>query len=304
MRFNKLDLNLLVALDMLLKERSVTRTAEALNLSASAVSNALARLREYFDDELLVQIGRKMEPTPRALGLQTVVRDVLLRIDSAIAAPVAFDPRSSERIFRIFASDYTQLVLGPALMSLAAAQKATVGFEFATQVDQPHRYLERGEADLLVIPAGFMSPDHPRETLYSERFVCMVWRGGALAGGRLDFDRYLAAEHVVMQPEGGRTQAFEGWFLQRFGVTRRIGVQTYSFITLPALLVGTDRVATVHERVARHLVGSWPLEIQPTPMAIDDMEQAMQWHKYRAKDPGLIWLRNLFAEAARRIDEH
>ena len=149
-----------------------------------------------------------------------------------------------------------------------------------------------------------MSPDHPREALYRESFVCMVWRGGALAGGRLDFDRYLAAEHVVMQPEGGRTLAFEGWFLQRFGVTRRIGVQTYSFITLPALLVGTDRVATVHERVARHLVGAWPLEIQPTPMAIEDLEQAMQWHKFRSKDPGLLWLRNLFTEAARRMDDY
>lgn len=302
-RFNKLDLNLLVALDQLLKERSVTRAAESLNMSASAMSNALARLRDYFEDELLVQIGRKMELTPRAENLQDTVRDLLLRIDSSIAAPPAFEPHTSDRTFRIFASDYTQLVLGPALMSLAAAQKATVGFQFAPQVDQPHRYLERGEADLLIIPTGFMSPDHPSEVLYRENFVCMVWRDGALAGGRLDFDRYVAAEHVVMQPAGGRADAFEGWFLKRYGITRRVAVQTYSFITLPALLVGTDRVATVHERVARRLVGVWPLEIQPTPMTIDPMEQAMQWHKFRTNDPGLTWLRGLVADAAKRMDE-
>jgi len=302
-RFNKLDLNLLVALDVLLKERSVTRTAESLNMSASAVSNALARLRDYFEDELLVQIGRKMELTPRAEGLQDAVRDVLLRIDSSIAAPPAFDPRTSDRAFRIFASDYTQLVLGPALMTLAARQKATVRFEFAPQVIHPHRYLERGEADLLIIPTGFMSPDHPSEVLYRENFVCMVWRDGALADGRLDFDRYVAAEHVVMQPAGGRADAFEGWFLKRYGITRRVAVQTYSFITLPALLVGTDRVATVHERVARRLVGVWPLEIQPTPLAIDPMEQAMQWHKFRTNDPGLAWLRGLVADAAKLMDE-
>jgi LysR family transcriptional regulator, nod-box dependent transcriptional activator len=302
-RFNKLDLNLLVALDVLLKERSVTRAAETLNLSASAMSNALARLREYFEDELLVQIGRKMELTPRAAGLQDSVRELLLRIDSTLAAPAAFEPHASDRMFRIFASDYTQMVLGPSMMTLAARQSSTVRFEFAPQVDMPHRYLERGEADMLIIPTGFMSPDHPREVLYEENFVCMVWRGGALAQGDLTFDRFVAAEHVVMQPAGGRADAFEGWFLKRYGVTRRVSVLTYSFVTLPALLVGTDRVATVHERVARRLAGAWPLEIRPTPMPFDRMAQAMQWHKFRTNDPGLTWLRSLVAEAARRIDE-
>jgi DNA-binding transcriptional LysR family regulator len=302
-RFNKLDLNLLVALDALLKERSVTRAAETLNLSASAMSNSLARLREYFEDELLVQIGRKMELTPRAETLQEAVRDVLLRIDSTIAAPPAFEPHTSDRMFRIFASDYTQLVLAPAMLALAAQARSTVRFEFAPQVSEPARYLERGEADLLIIPTGFMSPDHPREVLYRENFVCTVWRHGAMAEGELSFERYVAAEHVVMQPAGGRADAFEGWFLKRYGITRRVSVRTYSFITLPGLVVGTDRIATVHERVARRLAGAWPLEIRPTPMAIDGMEQAMQWHKFRTNDPGLTWLRGLLVEAAKRIDE-
>lgn len=302
-RFNKLDLNLLVALDALLKERSVTRAAETLNLSASAMSNSLARLREYFEDELLVQIGRKMELTPRAETLQEAVRDVLLRIDSTIAAPPAFEPHTSDRMFRIFASDYTQLVLAPAMLALAAQARSTVRFEFAPQVSEPARYLERGEADLLIIPTGFMSPDHPREVLYRENFVCTVWRHGAMAEGELSFERYVAAEHVVMQPAGGRADAFEGWFLKRYGITRRVSVLTYSFITLPGLVVGTDRIATVHERVARRLSCAWPLEIRPTPMAIDGMEQAMQWHKFRTNDPGLTWLRGLLVEAAKRIDE-
>ncbi|CAN7740555.1 LysR substrate-binding domain-containing protein [Variovorax sp. LjRoot290] len=304
MRFHNFDLNLLVALDVLLKERSVTRAAEALSLSPSAISNSLSRLREYFDDDLLVQIGRKMELTPRAEGLREAVRDLLLRFDSTIAAPPVFEPHASDRVFRIFSSDYAQLVLGPALMTLAAQQKARVRFEFAQQVAQPHRDLERGEADLLIIPTGFMSPDHPREVLYKEDFVCMVWRDAELARGELTFERYVSAEHVVMQPSNGRVDAFEGWFLKRYGVTRRVEVLTYSFITLLALLVGTNRVATVHERVARRLVGVWPLEIRPTPIKIDAMEQAMQWHKFRTNDPGLSWLRSLVAEAASRIDEY
>jgi LysR family nod box-dependent transcriptional activator len=97
--------------------------------------------------------------------------------------------------------------------------------------------------------------------------------------------------------------AFEGWFLKRYGVTRRVAVSTYSFVTLPAMLVGTEYVATVHARVARRLLNAFPLEIRPTPIPFDRMEQSVQWHKFRTNDPGLVWLRGMLAEAAKRIDE-
>ena len=302
-RFKKLDLNLLVALDVLLKERSVSRAAEVLNLSASAMSNSLARLRDYFDDELLVQIGRKMELTPRAENLHAAVRDVLLRIDSTIADQPVFDPRGSDRVFRIFASDYTQMVLVPSLLALAAKAGSTVRFELLPQVSTPHKQLERGEADLLIIPTGFTSPDHPREVLYYEDFVCIVWKDSAIAQGELTFDRYVNAGHVVMQPGGGQADAFEGWFLKRYGVTRRMAVSTYSFVTLPAMVVGTEYVATVHARIARRMLQAFPLVIRPTPMPFDRMEQSVQWHKFRTNDPGLVWLRGLLAQASQRIDD-
>jgi len=302
LRFNKLDLNLLVALDALLNERSVTRAGEQLNLSTSAMSNSLARLREYFDDELLVQIGRKMEITPRAEALRDVVRDILLQIDSRIAAQPEFDPRRSDRIFRIFASDYTQVVFAPTLLAMAAQQGSTVRFNFLPQVAQPVRDLERGDADLLIIPSAFNSPDHPQEELYREEFVCLVWRDSRMARGELNFDRYVQAEHAVMHPPLADVDSFEGNFLRRFGVARRVSVTTYSFATLPGLVVGTEFVATVHARLARRMVKAWPLEIRPTPMAIDSMVQTLQWHKFRTKDPGLVWLRGLAAKAAAQID--
>jgi LysR family nod box-dependent transcriptional activator len=303
LRFNKLDLNLLVALDVLLKERSVTRAAEQLSLSPSAMSNSLARLREYFDDELLVQIGRKMEITPRAEVLSEVVRDVLLQIDSRIAAQPEFDPRRSDRTFRIFASDYTQLVFAPTLLALAGQAGSTVRLHFLPQVSQPVRDLDRGEADLLIIPSSFNSPDHPQEELYREEFVCLVSRNSKMAQGELTFDRYVQAEHVVMRPPLAEADSFEGWFLRRFGVTRRVAVTTYSFVVLPGLVVGTELVTTVHARLARRMVQAWPLEIRPTPVPIEPMVQTMQWHKFRTKDPGLLWLRGLAAQAARQIDE-
>jgi DNA-binding transcriptional LysR family regulator len=304
MRFNKLDLNLLVALDVLLKERSVTRAAQELNLSTSAMSNSLSRLREYFNDDLLVPIGRKLEITPRGQVLHDAVRSVLLTIDSTIAAEPAFEPQTSDRSFKILASDYTQLVLAPSLLPLAAKVGCTARFSFVAQSGTPYKELERGEADLLIIPTGFMSPDHPHEALYHEDFVCMVWRDSKLAQGELNLERYANAEHVVMQHSANtRMDAFEGWFLKRYGVTRRIAVSTYCFTTLPALVVGTEMVATVHARVAARLVKAWPLEIRPTPIPFDKMEQSVQWHKFRTSDPALVWLRGMLSEAVRHIDD-
>lgn len=302
MHFNKLDLNLLVALDAMLTETSISRAAERLHLSQSAMSNALARLRSYFDDELLVQVGRRMELTPRAEALKEAVRDVLVRIDTTVASQPEFDLARTDREFRIFASDYTQVMLMPHLLALARQQAPGVRFEFLPQVVQPQRALERGEADLMIIPRGFDSADHPSDVLFEEEFCCLVWNGSALARETLSFERYLAADHVVMKPAGTDHPSFESWFVQRFGVSRRIAVTTYSFSAVPALLVGSDCLATVHARMAAQVQGMLPLTRLRPPVQMSKLEQLMQWHKYRTRDPGLSWLRALVHEAARRMD--
>jgi DNA-binding transcriptional LysR family regulator len=304
MRFNKLDLNLLVALDALLAECSITRAAERLHMSASAMSSALARLREYFDDDLLVQVGRKMEITPRAEVLRDAVRDVLMRIDAGVAAQPQFDPAQTEREFRISVSDYSQATLAPHALALAWRQAPMLRFNFVPQVDNPQRALERGEVDLLVIPQGMGSEHHPTETLFNERFTCVVWSGSALARQPLSFEAYTAAGHVVMQPvtPGGGGYSFETWFMQRYGVTRRVDVHTYSFIAAVQLVPGTDRIATVHHRLALQLQRMLPITLLDPPFPMTEMQQSMQWHKYRSHDPAIVWLRRLFHDAVKTMD--
>jgi LysR family transcriptional regulator, nod-box dependent transcriptional activator len=298
MRFNKLDLNLLVALNALLTERNITRAAERVHLSQSAMSNALSRLREYFEDELLVQVGRKMEPTPRAETLQEAVRDVLLRIDTSIAAVPQFDSSASDREFVLFVSDYTMTTLLPHALALATRQRSTVRFKLLPQVASPARSLERGEADLLIIPKAYCSPDHPADLLFAEELVCVVWSESTAARTGMPFERYAEAGHVVMVPSDTSQPSFEAWFVQRFGLSRRIAITSYSFATLPFLVLGTELVATVHARLARRLAASLPITILPVPLPMPQLEQAMQWHKYRATDPGLMWLRQLMKDAA------
>lgn len=298
MRFNKLDLNLLVALDAMLTERSISRAAEKMFMSQSALSNALSRLREHFNDELLVQVGRRMELTPRAEALQLAVRDVLLRVDSTILAQPAFDATAADREFRMFVSDFTLATLMPIALQLAAVRAPHVRFQMLPQVDQPQRALDQGEVDLLVIPESYAVPDHPTDLLFEEAFQCVVWSGSELGRKtQLTFEDYVAAGHVVMQPVGSQP-AFEGWFMQRYGVERRIEITCFSFTALPHLIVGTERIATLHSRLAGQAAASLPLRIFPLPVPMPKMKQMVQWHKYRTLDPGLVWLRALLVEAA------
>jgi DNA-binding transcriptional LysR family regulator len=302
MRFNKLDLNLLVALDALLSEQSISRAGEKIHLSQSAMSNALARLREYFEDELLVQVGRKMEPTPRAEALRDHVRDILVRIDATVAAQPEFVPAEANRLFRMFVSDYTMTTLMPHLFKLAYQQAPGIRFDLRPQIAYPHRVLERGEADLLIIPKEYCSADHPAEVLLEETFCCVLWDQSPLAQGEMTRERYMAAGHVVVQVGDGQT-ALEDWFMQRLGIVRRVEASTYSFVSPAYLLAGTDRIATMHRRLAIEASRSLPIVLRDVPVAVPTMEQAIQWHKHRTSDPGLTWLRGLLKAAVAAMDK-
>jgi DNA-binding transcriptional LysR family regulator len=302
MRFNKLDMNLLVALDVLLTEVSITRAAARLNLSVSATSHALGRLREYFKDDLLRQVGRKMELTRMAQDLQAPIRDILERVDIAMSIVKPFDPSISDRTMRVLASDYTQYVICPYLMAAAAEQRSQVQIQFHPQTGASINELERGECDLLILPAGFGSAFHPEELLWQDELACMVWEGSEHAHAELTLERYTSAQHVVMQPPGVRVPSLEAILAGQRGINRRVAATTYNFTPLAALVVGTDHIATLFRRMAEQMTKAFPVVLKPSPLALPRSKQVMQWHKHRAGDPGLIWLRNLFTEAVTRME--
>jgi len=300
MRFNKLDLNLLVALDALLTEASISRAAEKIHLSQSAMSNALARLREYFDDELLVQVGRTMEPTSRAEALKDAVRDILVRITATVAAQPEFVPSQSNRLFRMLVSDYTMMTLMPHVLELVYRQAPGVRFDLRPQVSNPQRVLERGEADLLIIPKDFCSTEHPSEILFEESFCCVFWSDSNLASGDMTAERYMASGHVVVHPGDGI--ALEDTFMQRLGISRRVEASTFSFLSPAHLVVGTHRIATMHSRLAKQAARSLPVTLRCMPIVMPKMEQCVQWHKHRTADQGIAWLRTLLKEAVLVMD--
>lgn len=301
MHFNKLDLNLLVALDHMLTLKSVSRAAERMNLTQSAMSNALTRLRNYFDDPLLVQVGRRLELTPRAQAMQHSVRDILVRIEATVATDLIFDPSQSTRDFRIILSDFAMSVLMPVVLELTDAESSTINFQLLPQVESPYQAIEKGDADVLVAPAPLTSSEHPSEHLFSESYVCITYSGSQHHGREMTLERYTNARHVQMLPTTGAA-TFEQQWLEKLGIFRDIALTSYTFSSLPHLVVNSERIATVHRHLAQQYQSFLPIDIHPLPFDIPLLEERIQWHAYRDQDPGIRWLTDLMQRAASALE--
>jgi LysR family transcriptional regulator, nod-box dependent transcriptional activator len=297
MNLRRLDLNLLVALDALLTECNITHAAERLHLSPSATSGALARLREYFDDELLSQIGRRMVPTPLGESLQTVVRDCLLHIQTAVDTRPQFDPATSQRRFKLMMSDYVATVLIAPVLERLQREAPGITIELLSNQDLPWEAMARGELDFLILPKDFIRDEHPAQVLFEDDFVCVCWTGNTLVGEQITLEQCLALGHVVARIGNSRPPTIEAWFFERFGHARRVEVVTMTFSSVPHLLVGTQRIAFMHRRLAKVCCGMLPLRLLPPPVPMPHLVEMVQWHRYRDRDPGRIWLYEVLRDA-------
>lgn len=260
------------------------------------MSNALNRLRQYFDDPLLVQVGRRMELTPRALALAGPVRDILVRIEAAVATPPDFDPATSTRQIALMVSDYSLHTVVPLFMRRVARKAPGIRVDIKPQKHHPAIQLERGEADLLIAPSVFCSPDHPAEPLLTDPMVCVLDESNP-AARHLDAETFCALDHVAMVPSVPG-EAFAARVLRAIDVEVRVAATSFSFISLPDIVRGTDRIAMVQERLARRMAAEGGLVIVPVPFDLPPLEQHLQWHSMRSQDPALDWLRGELHAAA------
>ena len=299
MRFRGLDLNLLVAFHELMAARSVSRAAEKLNLSQPAMSAALGRLRDYFGDELLVSQGKRMLPTPYAESLVPMVQDTLRRIDALITTSTSFEPESSQRVFRLIASDYiTAAVIAPLSRRLARIAPG-IRIEVVLPSDGSGELIAQGVFDLMITPEEFIITGQPAELLFEERHVVVGWNRNPLFGREVTLQVVLSTGHVAVQMGNQRTNAFAESVMEKLGHFRRVAVTASSFTMVPWLLIETDRLALMHERLARRMSDMFPLAIAPIPFDFPPMREMMQFNQARAKDEGLMWMR----EELRRASE-
>jgi LysR family nod box-dependent transcriptional activator len=301
MRYHKLDLNLLTALKALLSEKNVTRAGESVHVTQSAMSGILARLRDYFGDPLIVQIGRKMELTPLAESLVEPVNDVLLRIDATIATRPEFNPLTTRRHFTVVASDYAINVLLLEVLRRVHHDAPGMSLEFLPPSESAAAELEAGEVDFIVNPESQNSPLQSGAVLFEDSYTMVVDAHNTEVGASIGMEQYMALRHVAFKSGKLGLPQFETWIANRNGAERTVDVIANSFYLLPALVVGTSRIATMHTRLAEQLAGSLPVRLVRPEFSIPHLVELLQWHKYRDLDPGSMWLRDAIFSAARRL---
>ena len=300
MQLASLDLNLLVALDALLSEASVTRAAARVRLSQPALSASLAKLRRHFGDELLRRVGNSYELTPLALQLKQRTGFALDAVDRVFASQPVFDPgRESGREFRVLGSDYSMAVVGQAVSPLLSRRAPGVRLRLVHHSTEivDHAAEALRTVDGILLPHGYLS-DLPRTDLYEDEWVCLVATDNARIGDHLTMTD-LAELPWAMTYHTQTASTPAGRQLQMLGVVPRVQVVVESFLALPYLIAGTDLIALVQRRLAARLVAAGDVRALPCPFDAVRLVQALWWHPINEHDPAHIWLRDLLVEACR-----
>lgn len=301
MRYQRLDLNLLTALRALLTERNVTRAAERLYLSQSAMSGILARLREYFDDQLIVPVARRMELTPLGESLVDKVNDLLLMIDATLGTKPEFAPGKSRRHFVVVASDYAVNVLLLDVLRDLHASAPDITLEFRQPTRYAYQDLETGDVDLIIAPEWHERKGISACELFDDTYRAVVDRNHAEIGDTIGVEQYKAARHVSCENRG--PPMLEAWFDKRHPGERRVEVRVPTFSALPALVVGTSRIATMHTRMALQACTQWPVRIARLEFQTPPFIEMLLWHSYRDHDPGLVWIRERLVHHAAHMPQ-
>ncbi|EEB80228.1 MAG: LysR substrate-binding domain-containing protein [Halioglobus sp.] len=312
MNVNRIDLNLLVYLDALLRERNVTQAANQLSLSQPAMSNGLRRLRELFDDPLLVRTSDGMTPTERALELEPVVREVLSKIDKAVQPRSDFEPDQAQRVFRIMASDYGEATLFPAVLAKLRDLAPGITLDIMTPSDVSFLDVERGKVDMVINRFDSMPQSFHQIHLWDDTFSCILNVDHPMLEN-FTLDNYLAGDHVWVSKTGmgvgvgvnpDDVQRL-GWVdlaINKLGKKRQIRVFTRHYQAAMTLAEQNDLIVTLPTRAALLKRDNPRVVLRDPPLDIPPLELKMAWSPLLQHNPANRWLRKLIADTARELD--
>jgi DNA-binding transcriptional LysR family regulator len=288
-----IDLNLLVAFEALLEQRSVTKAAEQLQIGQPAMSAALRRLRILFEDELFVRLGRQMQPTLKAQAIAPGILAALQQIRQAITASQTFEPTSSNRTFAIGSSDYTSFVLVPPLLELSHQTAPSINFRMiGFEKDSIGDLLEQGEIDV----ALGVFPNPPRQTqwepIFEERFVGVARQGHpALHQGTMSLEAFAQLSHALTTLRRDTTGAIDK-ALNEQNLERRIALTTPHMMVLPFTIASTDLITALPRRIALRLAPVCNLTIFELPIKTKPWMVSMLWSTLNNQDEANRWLRD------------
>jgi len=289
MELHDIDLNLLVVFNQLLAERRVSKVADKLGISQPAVSNALARLRKLFGDELFLRTQKGMEPTPFADQLAESVSYALAMIHSGINQRATFEPASAERAFTIGVTDIGEIYFLPALIERIGREAPGVTLSTVRNTTVNVRdELESGKVDLAIGLLPHLKGGFFQRRLFSQSYVCLMRRGHALDKRKISLAEFSAAEHLVVVSAGtGHGKVDE--LLQRSGVARTVRLTVPHYVSVGHILQASDLITTVPERLAARLVEPFGLVAVPHPAKLPDIAINVFWHAKFHRSPANCW---------------
>ena len=293
-----LDINLLLALDALLQEQNVTHAAARLNITQSALSGRLTRLRRIFNDPLFVpsSSGRGMTPTSHTLALKPELQRLLQQLTQFVQSAHVFDPATSERTFRIAAMDNPAAILAPALLPLISSRAPAVRVAFTLpDKNQVNGQLERGEVDLFIGTAHDAAPNLIGRLLFDEEFLTAQRIGHPRGTGPLSLDTFCELDHLLISTSGGMFNGMIDEALADLGRQRRVTVSVQSYALAPLILDSTDCICTLPKRFLQRFTSH--LELFTPPLTLDTFSMKLFWHSTVNADPAHRWLRSMVFDA-------
>lgn len=299
------DLNLLVAFDVLMRELNVTRAADQMFITQSAMSHILQKLRQQLDDPLLVKTPSGMKPTERALALIDPVRALLAETERLIQPPLAFDAATSQRRFVLAATDYIEFLLMPELSGLIENIASGIDLHVKrTETSFPVTLLENGSLDVVL---GFESVLNPptylqRQYLFSDKMACVVKKDHPLISKPPSLEEFVTVPHMLISRTGSNVGIIDQE-LTALGLERRIKLIVPHFLSAPLIVAKTDMILSLPYRIAEQFTKLAPLAIFPVPIKLPDYDLCMIWHPLRDKDPAHQWLRDKIIEIGRMINQ-
>lgn len=301
MNLSAVDLNLLLAFDALMTHRNVTGAGAAIGLTQPAMSNALSRLRNLFDDPLFIRGGGGMSPTTRAEAAHPSVRSALAQIQSALEGAERFEPARAVRVFQLAMAEDAAFYMLPMLLRRLAAEAPHIALKVQSTAYVPAvELVAEGVVELAVnVAPRKLTKELLSREIFQERVVCIARRGHP-AFRKLTLERFLATPHIIVLPNT-RTASRVDVALSQMGHARRVALSVPHFLLLPSLLPGTDMIGTVAERVARHFAPIVGLDVRPLPFTLPPYAASMIWHRGHDHDAGHAWLRGLVAEEAAKL---
>jgi DNA-binding transcriptional LysR family regulator len=313
MNIAKVDLNLLVYLDVLLREGSVTKAAVQLSITQPAMSNGLKRLRDLFNDPLLVRTSDGMTPTKRALELQPIIRDVLSKLETSIQPEVEFDPTTSHRTFRIMTSDYAESTLLMRLIERLHTEAPNITLDLITPSDVTFHDVEQGRVDMAINRFDDLPLSFHQKVVWYDQFSCVMAAKNPIIAD-FNLQSYLKSQHIWVSKTGfgvgvgidpNEVQKL-GWVdaeLTKLGKKRDIRVFTRHYHAALQLAKTQNLIATLPSRAARIYADDPDIAITAPPFDIPPIALKMAWSALLHHDAGHIWLRKLITDVATQMSD-